>query len=490
MGAGDRGVRILRGFSGLAPMLRRMGVTAPVGGWWSKRGIRARSTTAAVAAVGLALLLGGVGLAIVLQAALTNSIVQSVTQRAQDVAAQIASDDVDAAVATAGASPGDATIVQVIDQQGAVVVSSPSIDGEPAIIQPSPGLTGVVTVRVPLPFVDGDLYEVAATTTATASGPVTVLAAQSLVAVQRVVATVIVAMLVAAPFLLAAVGAVTWLAVGRSLTSVDRIRVRVEDIGAADLGERVPVPPASDEIGRLAVTMNHMLERLQAAADRQRRFVADASHELKSPLASMRATLDVAKAGGRGVEAQAEAVLSGEVDRMTRLVADLLLLARSDEAGAGGRVGEVDVDDVVMAEVRRLRAEQIVRVEADVEAVRVRGDDHLIAQAVRNLVDNAARFAVSTVRLGVHPTAGGVVIVVEDDGPGIPVDRRGEVFDRFVRLDDHRARSDGGAGLGLAIVGEIARLHGGSVRIDDSGLGGAQLVLELADGGSPTGSRR
>jgi len=471
-------------------MLTGMGHTAPVSRWWGRRGIRARSATVAVAVVALALMIGGVGLVVVLRAALTNSIASAVTQRAQDVAAQIASDDVDAAVATAGASPGDSTIVQVIDEAATVIVSSPSIDGEPAIVLPVPASAGVTTAQVPLSFVDGDLYEVAAVAANTATGPVTVVAAQSLGAVQRVVGTVATAMLLAAPFLLAAVGAVTWLMVGRSLTSVDRIRARVEDITAADLSERVPVPAANDEVGRLAVTMNHMLDRLQVSADHQRRFVADASHELKSPLASMRATLDVAHASGRGVDASAEEVLGGEVDRMTRLVAGLLMLARSDESDIRQRVVDVDVDDVVMAEARRVRAERAVQVETDVEAVRVRGDDHLIAQAVRNLVDNATRFAASTVRFGVHSCDGGALITVEDDGPGIPPDRRAEVFGRFVRLDEHRARSTGGTGLGLAIVAEIARRHGGSVWIDDSALGGAQVSLVLADGAASTGSSR
>jgi len=473
-------------------MLTGMGHTAPVSRWWGRRGIRARSATVAVAVVALALMIGGVGLVVVLRAALTNSIASAVTQRAQDVAAQIASDDVDAAVATAGASPGDSTIVQVIDATGTVVVSSPSIDGEPAIVVPLAASSGVTSSQVPLSFVDGELYEVAAVGAATATGPVTVVAAQSLGAVQRVVGTVATAILLAAPFLLAAVGAVTWLMVGRSLTSVDRIRARVEDITAADLSERVPVPTANDEVGRLAVTMNHMLDRLQISVDRQRRFVADASHELKSPLASMRTTLDVAQASGRGVDASAEEVLGGEVDRMTRLVAGLLLLARSDESDIRQRVVDVDVDvdDVIMAEVRRVRAEESVQVATDIEAVRVRGDDHLIAQAVRNLVDNATRFAASTVRFGVHPCDGGALITVEDDGPGIPPDRRAEVFGRFVRLDEHRARSTGGTGLGLAIVAEIARRHGGSVRIDDSALGGAQVSLVLADGAASTGSSR
>lgn len=471
-------------------MLRCVEFTNDSPGWWSSRGIRARSTWVAVGVVGLALAIGGSGLVLILQAALSNSIAQSVSQRVQDVAAQITSDDVDAAVATAGATPGDATVVQIISSDGTVLIASPSISGEPPITEPVTGSTGVVTAQIPIPFVDGDLYEVATVEAISAMGPVTVVAAQSLDAVTKVVNAVTFATLITAPVLMVAVGLITWFAVGRSLKSVDSIRIRVEDISAADLSGRVPVPAAKDEIGRLAVTMNHMLERLEASATRQRRFIADASHELKSPLASMRATLDVAHLNANGVESAAEEVLSGEVDRMTRLVADLLLLARSDEAGVTLNATDVDIDDIAMAEVRRLRTERVVHVDIDVEPVQIRGDAHMIAQAVRNLVDNAARFAKSTVRLSVRPTTNGVRIIVEDDGPGIPAERRSEVFDRFVRLDEHRSRAGGGTGLGLAIVAEIARLHEGNVSVDTSSLGGAQVALTLLDIGSPTGSIR
>ncbi|MBI1351290.1 MAG: HAMP domain-containing protein [Actinomycetales bacterium] len=476
-------------------MLGRMGGAGSAGAWspaqwWRRRGIRARSTIAAVAVVAAALVAGSVGLVIVLNAALTNSISQAVSQRAQDIAAQIASNDVGAATATAGASPGDATIVQVVDASGTVIVSSPSIRGEKAILGPGAATAGPSTDRVPLPFVDNDPYLVAARQASLPDGPVTVLAAQSWVPVQRVLQTVTLALAIAAPLLLLAVGLITWVAVGRSLESVDRIRGRVEDITAADLSERVPVPEAKDEVERLAVTMNHMLDRLDRSMSQQRRFIADASHELKSPLASMRATLDVAAAADGAAAADATRVLSDEVDRMTLLVRDLLILARSDEGPTTLRGTDVDIDDLVLAEVARLRAQTALTVDIDVEAARVHGDPDGLARALRNLVDNAARFAAQTVRVSVHARGSGVEVTVEDDGPGIPPDQREQVFDRFVRLDDHRSRSDGGSGLGLAIVREITRAHGGSVEIGESDLGGAQVVLTLSVDGSPTASSR
>lgn len=460
--------------------------------WWARRGIRARSTIAAVAVVAVAFVVGVVGLVGVVRVTMTRSIEQSVSQRVRDAAAQIGSDDVDAVTAMAGATPGDATIVQVVAADGSVLVSSPSIQGEPAIVPPhSAGAGGVRIQELPLAFVDGDPYLVATTATRSAHGAVTVVAAQSLTPVGHITSILLVALAVVGPLLLAAVGAVTWLAVGRSLASVDRIRRRVDDIDAADLHERVPVPVAKDEVQRLAVTMNHMLGRLEHAMSRQREFVGDASHELKSPLATMRASLDVAQRAG-AVSDDATQVLSEEVDRMTVLVADLLMLARADDGRPRLRV-DVDVDDVVGEVVSALAgADPRVVIDVDARPARVAGDPVLLARAVRNLVDNAVRAARTQVRVEVGYAGDFVQVVVGDDGPGIAVQDRQRVFERFVRLDEHRARQAGGTGLGLAIVAEVANAHGGTVQIGDSGLGGAQFTLSLPTGAAvaQTGSSR
>lgn len=470
-------------------MLARMSASEP-GTWWTRRGIRARSTIVSVAVVAIAFVIGAVALVGVVRVTMTNAIEQSVTQRVQDAAAQVASDDVDAVSAMAGASPGDTTVVQVISAAGTVLVASPSIQGESPITDTRPPQDGTVALQeLPLSFVDGDPYLVAVMASGSAQGPVTVAAAQSLVPVHRVTSTIVIALLVVGPLLLSAVGAVTWIAVGRSLAGVDRIRRRVDEIDASDLHERVPVPPAKDEIERLAVTMNRMLGRLEHAMARQREFVGDASHELKTPLATMRASLDVAERSG-GVSSDAQRVLSEEVDRMTTLVSDLLTLAKADE-GSGGRRVEVDLDDVVTAEVAtcaRLRPELSVRVAG--EPVRVLGDPGLLARAVRNLVENAVRFARAHVVVTVGVRGGQAMIVVQDDGPGIPMADRERVLERFVRLDEHRARQEGGTGLGLAIAAEVVRVHGGSIAISDAPLGGAQVSLLLPIEGDPTASRR
>lgn len=464
----------------------------PTRGFWSRRGVRSRATIVSVLVVAGAMLLGGFALAAVLKVSLTNSVGQSVQQRARDVAAEIADEDVEAAAPTIDAAPGDSTLVQVLSPAGDVLIASPSIVGEPPIVTGITPGRSPQTAEVSLPFVDGERYLVAVMTATAHDETVTVIAAQSLAPVANAYRTVLLLLLIGAPFLLAAVGLITWFAVGRGLASVDRIRSRVESIGGRDLDERVPVPAAKDEIARLAVTMNHMLARLESSAASQRQFIADASHELRSPLASMRASLDVAGLGDADGWSEAARVLGDEVDRMTRLVADLLLLAKADEGVLALRAEEVDVDDLVLEEARRLRAQTAFEIIAHVEAVQILGDRARLAQALRNLVDNAARFAQHQLRFTVSRSAddAAVTIVVDDDGPGIPVAARDAVLRRFVRQDEHRARDHGGTGLGLAITSEIVRLHGGTLLIGDSDLGGAQVSIVLPASGPPTASRR
>ncbi len=466
---------------------------APVRGFWSHRGIRARATIVAVSVVGLALLLIGFTLVLVLRVALTNAVDQSVQQRAREVAAEISDENVAAATPSIDAAPGDNTLVQIVDSKGTVLVSSPSIVGEPAIQTGLIPGSNPVTAQVQLPFVNHDPYIAAVMTAPARDSLVTVISVQSLVSVNNVIDVVVLLLLLGAPFLLLAVGFITWFTVGRSLASVDRIRARVESIGGRDLDERVPVPEPRDEIARLAVTMNHMLARLESSAVAQQRFVADASHELRSPLASMRASLDVAQAAG-GPEAwhDVEPVLSDEVDRMTRLVGDLLLLAKADEGALTLRLELVDLDDLAAEEARRLRSQTGLTILTNLSPVQVMADRARLAQAVRNLVDNAVRFARHELRISVVSEADRAIVTVEDDGPGIPEASRDAVLDRFARQDEHRARDHGGTGLGLAITSEIVRLHSGELSIADSDLGGAQVSISLPTEASiaPTASSR
>lgn len=448
--------------------------------WLTRRGVRWRSTVAVVLIVWVALLVGGATLVLVLRHSLISNVNEATSQRAADIAAQVGSDDIEAARPTVNASAGDGTLVQVITGTNTVVMSSPSLDGEPPITtsRPSPGQTAGQDIAVQA--ADSESYRVITVGVDTPEGPAVVVAAQSLSDLAATYRTVAVLLAAGAPFLLLMVGAATWVAVGRSLAAVDTIRRRVESIESTDLHRRVPVPAADDEVGQLAVTMNAMLARLERSSATQRQFVSDASHELRSPLASLRASLDVAsRRDSPEAWVDARLVLGDEVDRMTTLVDRLLTLAKADEGALTMRSVDVDVDDLVMREVRRLRSQTSLSVQIDVAPARTTGDPDRLAEAVRNLTDNAARFAQTTIRLTVTSTSDDVCVAVADDGPGIPSAEQARVAQRFVRLDDHRGRTDGGAGLGLAIVHEIVLAHGGRLEIAASQLGGASMTITL-----------
>jgi signal transduction histidine kinase len=225
--------------------------------------------------------------------------------------------------------------------------------------------------------------------------------------------------------------------------------------------------------------MNTMLDRLERAAIAQRQFVADASHELRSPLSTLQVGLELLHGRLRSADRSTVTDLREEADRLERLIADLLLLARVDEAGLAPRLVDVDLDDLVNAERSRIAAQPGPRVTADVRAVRVRGDRGQLARAVRNLVDNAVSHARTTVSLRLYAAGGSVRLEVADDGPGVPPADRDRIFERFVRLDSGRERTAGGSGLGLAIVAEIVAGHGGTVAVADAADGGASFVLTL-----------
>ena len=319
----------------------------------------------------------------------------------------------------------------------------------------------------------------------------------------------------AIPILIALVGVIAWGVTGRALRPVETIRAEVTAITHASLDRRVSEPRARDEVGRLARTMNEMLDRLQDASDRQRQFVSDASHELRSPVAAMRATGEVALAHPTTADwpIVVRRMLS-EDDRMEQIVGDLLELARGEQTDLPDTT--VDLDDIALDEVARARRSGIAIQSGTVSAGRVRGSREQLTRVVRNLLDNATRHADTTVRISLGTTDGSapadedgpvpddargataaseeseartgatVVLVVEDDGPGIPVDDRERVFERFTRLDEGRARDQGGLGLGLAMVRTIAERHGGHAVITDATdpvLTGARVVVTLPDAG-------
>jgi signal transduction histidine kinase len=300
----------------------------------------------------------------------------------------------------------------------------------------------------------------------------------SLETVRAGVDTFRIAILVGVPVLVLDVGMVAWFAVGRALRPVEAIRRRVTEIRAGSLDRRVPEPASDDEIGRLARTMNEMLERLERSSERQRQFVSDASHELRSPIASMRTQLEVAAAYPAG--ADWPDLVSGvldETERMERLVDDLLALARADEGVIVRRIEEVDLGEIVLSETERIERLEVVT--EGVEPVLVRGDGLAVRRVVRNLLENAARHAASAIEVRVAAKDGGVAFEVDDDGSGIAPADRNRVFERFTRLEEGRSRDAGGTGLGLAVVREIVAAHGGSVAVLDGRRGGARFAVWL-----------
>jgi signal transduction histidine kinase len=314
-------------------------------------------------------------------------------------------------------------------------------------------------------------------------GNVEVIVATPTDGIDRTVDKVRAALWFAVPVTMLLTGLATWLLAGRALRPVRLITERTSLIRSSTLHDRVPVPGGHDEISGLATEMNTMLDRVQREDTRRRQFVADASHELRSPIAAIRTQAEAALTAPEGTDtAELAAGVLAEAERMGVLVDDLLALARHDEALAPpGSV--VDLDDVVLDEARRPRRVPVDTRKVSAGRVRCRPDE--LARVVTHLLDNAARHAESTVavsltttgeELGEHPL---VRLTVDDDGPGVPVADRERVFERFVRLDDARQRDRGGAGLGLAVVATVARSCGGDVTVTDSDLGGARFVLTL-----------
>jgi signal transduction histidine kinase len=453
--------------------------------------VRLRTTAAAVVVVAVALLLGALALVALVRGSLRDGLEAGAEQRASTLAAEIETSGLPARPRDPGDDPADEqpsedeegdepedVVWQVSDDAGRVVRSSQPL-GEPLPVD------DVDAVR--LPGADHRYLVVAEDARAAGGRDHLVSVAVSLEEVDDSTTALVPPLLVGLPLLLLLVGGTTWVVATRALAPVERIRREVEQITADQLDRRVPEPAARDEIHRLASTMNQMLGRLEGSRDRQQQFVADASHELRSPLASIRQTAEVVRdyPGAMPEGELAEAVLE-ESARMQRLVEQLLLLTRADEGMSAQARQDIDLDDLALAEARRVGRAGLHVETSGVGSGRVRGDPTSIAQVVRNLVDNAARHAGQSMAITVREKPVGTVeVVVEDDGPGIPEQERQRVFERFVRLDEARARDAGGSGLGLAIVEEIVTAHGGIVGVSSSALGGARFVVNLPSAAAP-----
>jgi signal transduction histidine kinase len=456
--------------------------------------VRVRITAVATLVVAIAITFAGVALVKVIEDRLVGQV------RAQGQA-QLAATE--ASLVDGGIAPelpaivGLMGFVQVFDSQGALVAGAPDrfgvasvaasngVDGSSGtfanFLQSGVIVDGGTQVDVPIPgFAAAIPFELQSSTVHNAQGQAfTVLVASPLDGVQQSIDALKATLVKVLPFVVALVGLVAWLVVGRSLRPVEAMRREVESITATTMHRRVPEPRTTDEIGRLAHTMNAMLDRLETSAARQRQFVSDASHELRSPITAIRAELEVAlHAGDRADWPQVAQGLLDEENRLEALVADLLLMASVDEQNTGDDDAPVDMLALVKAEALRSRR-VAVTVVSDIDAVYVTGRADQLGRVIGNLLDNAVRFAHRSVELALCSDGPIVRVTVDDDGPGIALHDRQRVFERFTRLDRSRARDAGGAGLGLALAKGIVERHHGTIHIGDSALGGAQLIVEL-----------
>jgi len=295
-------------------------------------------------------------------------------------------------------------------------------------------------------------------------------------------------LLIIGPIALVLASLAGYLLAGLSLRPVESMRQRAEEISAETPGERLPVPQTGDEIERLADTLNAMLSRLEVALEREREFVADAGHELRTPLALLRMELELALRHAETPEELREAVRSSsvEVDRLAQLADDLLLTALSERGKLALRFEELPVDDLLRSVARRFewRAQEFARpiTVIDDDGLEVPGDRIRLEQALGNLVDNALRHGGGKVLVSARAAGDRIELHVADEGPGFPDEFLDQAFSRFARPDEARAR--GGSGLGLSIVRVIAEAHGGSAHVTNLASGADTWLSLPSDNGA------
>lgn len=463
--------------------------------------MRARVTIGALLVVALALVVVGVAIVTLVRDGMVRNVETTATAQARSVAT----------LAEAGSLPPllevdslDRTLLQVVAPDGTVRAASSQLTGLGPITGriAVPEQSGAWTIRLALPDAEPRDFRVVGLRTETPSGPVTTYAASSLADVNGALASLTSLMLAGLAVALGVIGAVTWLVVGRALRPVEAIRSEVERISSSDLGRRAPVPTSGDEITRLATTMNQMLDRLEQAVEQQRQLVADVSHEIRNPIASLRAQLEVALEHPELEDwPELATTLFEDTERLQALATDLLLLARLD-AGERVEVRDVDLGALARGVIDRQAAPRVPPDLVCDGAVVVQGNRAQLAQILDNLLANAQRHARTSIRVAVWSGSGPQasaagndaaargdsaaygLLEVRNDGPPVPAVDRERIFRRFVRLDDARTRDAGGTGLGLPIAREIARAHGGDLTIVDAG-DESRFLLALPLGAAP-----
>ena len=456
-------------------------------GWWRRRSLRARLTL--ITSAGLALALGAAALLLVnaLRLSLIRGLDDSARQGAAEVAALIDQNRLPDPVPV-----GSGTItIQVLNAEGRITDVSPGADRLVPLLSPAQARaaaqTGQGRMLAGAPLGLPSLLRVVAVG---ADDGQVVVAAVPFAQASDSIATVARVLFIGTPLLFGLLALATWLVTGYTLRPIAELRRGAAEVTATGIPRDLPVPPARDEVRSLAITLNDMLSRLAAAQQRQRDLVSDTAHELRSPIASIRAQLEVALDHPDGLDwAETARDVHADTLRLARLAEDLLLLARLDEQRV--RRSPVDLAAVCGSVAARYAAARVpVRVDAPSPCV-VSGDPDALGRLLVNLLDNAVRHAAGTVSISVRAEDGWTVLVVADDGPGIAAEDTERAFGRFSRLDDARSRDgEEGAGLGLAIVRATAEAHDGSVTLGDAGPGlRATVRLPLAPGAVITSAR-
>jgi signal transduction histidine kinase len=446
----------------------------------SRLPLRARVTL--IFATAMALVLAGTGFVLYdrLATSLDRTLDQSLRARASDVAALVRQADTGLRGSSGASGNGFA---QVLDARGRVFDATPGAGSTPLLDPAQLSLARRKALLVPRGrHAGGDVRLLAESVTAQDQRLVVVVGAP-LGLRDQAVADLRSELLVGGPIALLLASLLGYLVAAAALRPVERMRVRANAISDRDLAERLPVPPARDEIGRLGETLNAMLGRIEHGVRRERELLADASHELRMPLALLRAEVELALEAPREKDELLTALRSvgQEADRLSQLAEDLLLLNRIDEGLLPIRWEDVDLDELldgVATRFARRAGETGRRIESDGGGLRASVDRIRLEQALANLVENALRYGGGTVRLAGVERGAQLEIHVTDEGDGLPAGFASRAFERFSRADE--ARGAGGAGLGLAIVKAVAEAHGGTAGAFDRPGGGAEVWLSVA----------
>jgi len=445
--------------------------------WYRRLSLRTRMLVISSVVVAAMLVIGGMLLLTLIRAELIDTADDAGTDAAESVAELAQASALPPVLAP---TEDIAAAVQVV-KDGRVISTTQNAAGSTPFLQrvQKPFQVSVFD-REFLPFDEDGPFRVVALGARTPNGPVSIFVAVDIEDVDEVMDVAEDIGLIGLAVLIALLAAVLWGVIGRALAPVMAIRERAEEITGSKLHQRVPEPLVHDEIFALARTINEMLARLEDSANRQEAFVADAAHELRSPITTLQARLETElRSSGPDTDDRLAQDLLRETVRMRRLVDHLLLLARSDAGTIGSGTGPVDLEEVIRESVSAVETGNIPISTDHVEPVQVPGQPALLEHVVSNLLENAGRYADSSIDVSLHANSQYAILTVDDDGPGIPEHLREGVFQRFVRVDASRERGTGGAGLGLAIVSEIVRVHEGEIEITEAPIGGARVQVML-----------